>query len=40
MVGVHGVFNMSAKDHSGLDERARVLLRVKNGQWEFAQDLN
>ena len=40
VVGVHGVFNMSAKDHSGLDERARVLLRVKNGQWEFAQDLN
>lgn len=40
VVGVHGVFNMSAKDHSGLDDRARVLLRVKNGHWEFAQDLN
>jgi len=40
VVGVHGVFNMSPQDHSGLDERARVLLRVKKGQWEFAQDLN
>ncbi len=40
VVGVHGVFNMSADDHSGLDERARVLLRVKGGHWEFAQDLN
>lgn len=40
VIGVHGVFNMSASDHSGLDERARVMLRVKNGQWEYAKDLN
>ncbi len=40
VVGVHGVFNMSAKGHAGLDDRARVLLRVKDGHWQLAQDLN
>jgi branched-chain amino acid transport system substrate-binding protein len=28
-----GVYNMSAADHSGFDERGRELITVKNGQW-------
>lgn len=28
-----GVYNMTAEDHSGFDERGRVLVTVKNGQW-------
>ena len=35
VVGVHGVFNMSAEDHFGHDERARVLVRVENGAYRL-----
>lgn len=35
VAGVHGVFNMSAKDHFGLDERARVLVRIEGGDWKI-----
>jgi len=31
--GNAGVFNMTAADHSGLDERARVIVRVEDGKW-------
>ena len=34
IAGAHGVFNMSATDHFGLDERARILVRVDNGDWK------
>jgi branched-chain amino acid transport system substrate-binding protein len=34
VVGVHGVFNMSPTDHTGLDRRARVLLQVQNGAFK------
>jgi branched-chain amino acid transport system substrate-binding protein len=33
--GAHGVFNMSATDHLGLDQRARVMVRIENGQWKY-----
>lgn len=33
--GTHGVYNMSASNHNGLDERARVLVQVENGQWRL-----
>ena len=29
----HGVYNFTPADHSGLDERGRVLLTVKDGAW-------
>lgn len=29
----HGVINMSPTNHNGLDERARVLVTIKNGHW-------
>ena len=35
MVGTHGVYNMSAGNHNGLDERARVLVRVQDGAWRL-----
>ena len=35
VVGTHGVYNMTPKDHNGLDQRARVLVRVENGEWRL-----
>lgn len=32
-----GVFNMSATDHSGLDQRARVMVRIEKGAWKLDQ---
>ncbi len=33
VVGVHGVFVMSANDHNGFDNRARVMIRIDDGKW-------
>jgi branched-chain amino acid transport system substrate-binding protein len=33
--GAHGVFNMSPTDHLGLDQRARVMVKIENGQWKY-----
>lgn len=30
----NGVYTMSPTDHLGLDHRARVMLRIENGQWK------
>jgi len=35
MAGAHGVFNMSATDHAGLDERARVMVEIVDGKWKL-----
>lgn len=35
VVGVHGVFNMTANDHWGLDDRGRVLVKVDNGGFKL-----
>ncbi|MBZ0141906.1 MAG: ABC transporter substrate-binding protein [Pseudorhodoplanes sp.] len=35
VVGAHGVYNITAKDHTGLDNRARVLVQVKEGAWRL-----
>jgi len=32
--GAHGIFNMSATDHLGLDQRARVMVTIDNGAWK------
>lgn len=34
IAGVHGVFNFSPTDHSGFDQRGRVLLQVQNGAFK------
>jgi branched-chain amino acid transport system substrate-binding protein len=33
--GAHGIFNMSATDHLGLDQRARVMVKIDNGAWKY-----
>jgi len=33
--GAHGVFNMSPNDHLGLDQRARVMVKIENGAWKY-----
>jgi branched-chain amino acid transport system substrate-binding protein len=33
--GVHGVYNMSPTDHLGLDQRARVMVKIVNGAWKY-----
>ncbi len=33
----HGVFNMSPDDHNGLDQRARVMVRIEKGTWKLVQ---
>jgi len=31
--GAHGIFNMSPKDHLGLDQRSAVMAQIRNGDW-------
>jgi branched-chain amino acid transport system substrate-binding protein len=31
--GSNGVFTMNAGDHNGMDNRARVIVRIENGKW-------
>jgi branched-chain amino acid transport system substrate-binding protein len=33
VIGTHGVFVMNANDHNGLDNRARVMVKVENDKW-------
>ena len=33
--GAHGIFNMSAADHLGLDQRARVMVLIEGGTWTY-----
>ncbi|MDH5285492.1 MAG: ABC transporter substrate-binding protein [Betaproteobacteria bacterium] len=35
VIGCQGVFNMSADNHNGMDERARVLVTVKDGKFRL-----
>jgi len=37
LAGAHGVFNMSPQDHLGFDERARVMVQIKDGKWKLEQ---
>ena len=37
IVASHGVYNFTATDHYGLDQRGRVLLIVKDGKFAIAQ---
>jgi len=32
----HGIFNMSPNDHSGLDQRARVMVEIVGGKWKLS----
>jgi branched-chain amino acid transport system substrate-binding protein len=35
--GAHGIFNMSPTDHLGLDQRAAVIVQIKNGTWQLSK---
>ncbi|TFY97560.1 ABC transporter substrate-binding protein [Ramlibacter rhizophilus] len=35
VLGTHAVYNMSPTDHYGVDKRARVLVRVQDGEWKL-----
>ncbi|MDO6683269.1 MULTISPECIES: ABC transporter substrate-binding protein [unclassified Oceanobacter] len=35
MPGTQGVYNMTPEDHSGFDERGRVMITVKDGDWKL-----
>jgi branched-chain amino acid transport system substrate-binding protein len=38
VVGCQGVFNLSAADHNGMDDRARVLVTVRDGKFRLLED--
>ena len=38
VVGTQGVFNMSATNHNGMDDRARVLIVIKDGKFRLLAD--
>ncbi len=35
VAGAHGIFNMSPKDHLGLDQRGVVMVRIEDGHWKY-----
>lgn len=37
-VGTQGVYNMTPQDHSGFDQRGRVMMTLKDGTWRLAAD--
>ncbi len=37
VVGTHGVYNMTPTDHTGLDQRASVLVQVEDGLWKVVK---
>jgi branched-chain amino acid transport system substrate-binding protein len=37
LAGAHGIYNMSAQDHIGFDQRARVMVRIENGAWKLVR---
>ena len=38
VAGAHGIFNMSATDHAGLDQRGRVIVEIVNNQWKLQSE--
>jgi branched-chain amino acid transport system substrate-binding protein len=37
LVATNGVYNMSPKDHLGLDQRSRVMTQIRDGKWMLIQ---
>jgi branched-chain amino acid transport system substrate-binding protein len=37
LVTAHGVMNTSKTDHMGFDQRARVMVQIKDGTWTLAR---
>jgi branched-chain amino acid transport system substrate-binding protein len=39
VAGAHGIFDMSPTDHLGLDQRARVMVRIQGGTWKYEPEM-
>ena len=37
LVATHGVYTMTPTEHNGLDNRARTMIKIENGQWVLAE---
>jgi branched-chain amino acid transport system substrate-binding protein len=37
LAGAHGIFNMTANDHQGFDQRARVMGTIENNTWKLVK---
>jgi len=37
LVATHGVYTMTPQDHNGLDNRARTMIKIENGNWVLAK---
>ena len=37
VAGAHGIFNMTPTDHLGLDQRARVMVKIEGGTWKVQE---
>jgi branched-chain amino acid transport system substrate-binding protein len=37
LAGAHGVFNITANDHQGFDQRARVMATIENNTWKLVK---
>ena len=37
-MGISGIYAMSASDHSGLDERSLVMMRIEDGKWTLIEE--
>jgi branched-chain amino acid transport system substrate-binding protein len=37
-MGISGIYSMSPSDHSGLDERSLVMIRIEDGKWTLIEE--
>ncbi|HEX3633406.1 MAG TPA: ABC transporter substrate-binding protein [Casimicrobiaceae bacterium] len=37
VAGSNGIFSMSVADHNGMDNRARVIVKIENGKWVLSK---
>lgn len=37
LTAAHGVFNLSPQDHLGFDQRARVMVKIEEGNWKLVK---
>jgi branched-chain amino acid transport system substrate-binding protein len=37
LTAAHGIFNLSAQDHLGFDQRSRVMVKIEGGTWKLVK---
>jgi branched-chain amino acid transport system substrate-binding protein len=40
LAGGQGIYNMTTNDHNGLDQRARVIVKIEKGAWKYDDSNN